>query len=174
MMSFGPALVMIAIGAGSAIEVGLIGGYGEEDMREWRASLGAYLLIIGMLWAVFCAVDIRPAPDVVGRDRAALAAGAGGWRLVLRCVAGRSERTDGVKTSKGPLEYLAVIAPPVFLIGLVVAVSVLAAALQGVGLPAAETARPARSSTDSHMPARNAPGRSCWRRRTWPWSVASM
>ena len=42
MMSFGPALVMIAIGRGSAIEVGLIGGYGEEDVREWRASLGAY------------------------------------------------------------------------------------------------------------------------------------
>ena len=34
MMSFGPALVMLGMGAGSAIEVGFIGGYRKEDTRR--------------------------------------------------------------------------------------------------------------------------------------------
>ncbi len=54
--------------------------------------------------------------------------------LFLVVLAGRSERTDGVETRKSPLKSVAVIAPPVFLIGLVLAVSVLAAALQGVDI----------------------------------------
>ena len=65
MMSFGPLMVFVAIGAGSAIEVGLIGHYGDEDMREWRASLGAYLLIIGdALGDVLGALRFRPAVDL--------------------------------------------------------------------------------------------------------------
>jgi Patatin-like phospholipase len=137
MMSFGPALVMVAMGAGSAIEVGLIGGYGEEDMREWRASLGAYLLIIGTLWAVLCVLSIYGPLFLWWLGSwAAWAAGAV-WVIAsfFGALAGRSERTCGVKTSKRPLEYVAVIAPPLFLIGLVVAVSVLVAALQGVDIP---------------------------------------
>ncbi len=137
MMAFGPLLVMIAMGAGSAIEVGLIGGYGEEDMREWRASLGAYLLIIGTLWAVLSVLSIFGPLFFWWAGRwVALAAGAG-WAVtsLFGALAGRSEKTNGVRSSKSPLEYLATIAPPVFLLGLVVAVSVLAAALQGVRIP---------------------------------------
>jgi len=137
MMSFGPALVMVAIGAGSAIEVGLIGGYGEEDLREWRASLGAYLLIIGTLWAALSVLSVYgPLFLWWAGSWAAWAAGAA-WLVasLFGALASRSERTDGVRTSKSPLEYVAVIAPPVFIIGLVVAVSVLVAALQDVHIP---------------------------------------
>jgi hypothetical protein len=135
-MSFGPALVMVAIGAGSALEVGLIGGYTEENLREWRASLGANLLKRGALWTALCVLSIYcPFFFWWGGSWAAWAAGTA-WvvTVFLGALAGRSERTDGVKTGKSPLEYIAVIAPPVFIIGLVVAVSVLAAALQGVPL----------------------------------------
>ena len=95
MMTFGPALVMVAIGAGSAIEVGLIGGYGQEDMREWRASMVAYLMTIGTFWAVLCVLSIYGPPFLwwAGR-RVAWAAGAG---LVVTSVFGRTggpERKD--------------------------------------------------------------------------------
>ena len=137
MMSFGPALVMVAIGAGSAIEVGLIGGYGQEDMREWRASLGAYLMIIGTFWAALCVLSVY-GPLFLWRARgwAAWAVGVGLVVIsVLGAMAGRSERTDRVKISKSPLEYLALIAPAAFTIGLVVAVSVLETVLQDVHMP---------------------------------------
>ena len=123
MMSFGPALVMIAMGAGSAIEVGLIGGYRQEGMREWRASLGAYLLMIGTLWTVLCVLSIY-GPLVMwwAGSWAAWATGAGLVVIsMFGAMADRSERNDGVKTRKSWLDYLALIAPPMFLIGLVVA-----------------------------------------------------
>ena len=137
MMSFGPALVMVAIGAGSAIEVGLIGGYGQEDMREWRASLGAYLMIIGTFWAALCVLSIYgPLFLWWARGWAAWAVGVGLVVIsVLGAMAGRSERTDRVKISKSPLEYLALIAPAAFTVGLVVAVSVLETVFQHVHMP---------------------------------------
>ena len=95
MMSFGPALVMVAIGAGSAIEVGLIGGYSEEDMREWRASLGAVFLMIGTLWTLLCVLSIYgPLLLVVGRELGGLG---GGGRVGGHFVLGRTggpERKD--------------------------------------------------------------------------------
>jgi hypothetical protein len=137
MMSFGPLLVFAAISAGSAIEVGLIGHYGDEDMREWRASVGAYLLIIGTLWASFSALSIY-GPLLIWKAGDIVAAAAGATWLVTSisgALAGRSARTDGVKTNRSPLEYIAIAAPTVFIIGLVVSVAMLATALQGVHLP---------------------------------------
>jgi hypothetical protein len=134
MMSFGPALVMVAISAGSAIEVGLIGGYGQEDMREWRASIAASLMRIGTLWAALCVLSIY-APLFLWWARAWAVWAVGATLVVisvLGAMAGRSERTDGVKISKGPLEYLALIASAAFTVLLVVAVSVLVTYLQGV------------------------------------------
>ncbi len=71
----------------------LIGGYSEEDTREWRASLGAYLLKIGTFWAVLCVLSIYgPLVLVVGRELGGLG---GGGRVVvysfLGAVAGRSD-----------------------------------------------------------------------------------
>jgi hypothetical protein len=145
MMSIGPLLVMIAMGAGSAIEVGLIGGYGEEDMREWRASLGAYLLLIGILWAGFSLLSIY-GPLLAWAVGTTVASMAGiGWAAIsgIGALAGRSAQTNGAKASRGPMEYVALIAPPVFIIGLVVAVAMLAAALQGIPIPGAGDAQAA-------------------------------
>ena len=136
MMVFGPALVMVAIAAGSAMEVGLIGGYREEDMREWRASLGAYLMIRATLWALLGALSIYGPLCLWWAGRWAAWAGGAGLVVILvaRVMAGRRERTDDIKTSKGPLEYFFMIATPVFLIGLMIAIAVLVAALQGVDI----------------------------------------
>ena len=81
----------------------------------------------GTLWAALCVLSIYgPLCLWWARSWAAWAAGAGlAVVLVFGTLAGRSERTDGVKIGKSPLDYLAVIAAPVFLIGLVVAGSVL-------------------------------------------------
>ena len=137
MMTFGPLLVLIAMGAGSAIEVGLIGDYGEEDMREWRASLGAYLLMIGLAWTSFSAVSIY-GPLLIWRAPTWISAAAGvGWVFTsaMGALAGRSARTDGRGGSHGPLEYVALIAPAVFIFGLVIAIAMLATVLQSVEIP---------------------------------------
>ena len=70
---------------------------------------------------------------MVGRELGGLRGGGRvGGHFFLGALAGRSERPDSVKTAGSPLEYVAVIAPAVFIIGLVIAVSVLATALQGL------------------------------------------
>ena len=137
MMCIGPLLVMIAIGAGSAIEVGLIGDYGEEDMREWRASLWAYLLLIGVLWMGFSLLSVY-GPLLVWMVGTVVASLAGvGWAAIsgLGASAGRSSQTDGVKSTRNLMEYVAAIAPPVFIVGLVIAIAILAAVLQGIPIP---------------------------------------
>ena len=136
MMSFGPMVVIVAVGAGSAIEVGLIGKYGEEDMREWRASLGAYLLMIGCLWTGFSLLAVYgPLLLAITSWGAPLAGSIWVFISAFGALAGGSAKTNGVKTSRSRLEYVAVIAPPVFIIGLVIAVSMLATVLQGVAMP---------------------------------------
>ncbi len=145
MMTIGPLLVMIAMGAGSAIEVGLIGGYGEEDMREWRSSLGAYLLLTGLLWTGFSLLSVY-GPLLLWAAGTAIASMAGlGWAAIsgFGALAGGSARTNGVKSSRSPLEYVAVLAPPVFIIGLVIAVSTLAVVLQGIHIPLKSDVPPA-------------------------------
>ena len=68
-----------------------------------------------------------------------IAASAAGATWVVTSIsgalAGRSARTNGVQTSSSPLEYVALVAPAVFTIGLVVTVAMLATALQGVAIP---------------------------------------
>ncbi len=138
MMTFGPLLVLVSMGAGSAIEVGLIGDYGDEDMREWRASLGAYLLMIGLAWTVFAGLSLY-GPFLLWKAQPVVASAAGaGWALIssLGALAGRSARTDGEKGHRNPLEYVAIIAPPVFVVGLILAIAWLATRLQQVVLPA--------------------------------------
>lgn len=136
MMTLGPLIVMVAFGAGSAIEVGLIGDYGEEDMREWRASLGAYMLMIGIFWAAFAGLSVYGPPTVWWAGPAVASVAGSGWLLtsVFGVLAGGSTRTGSVKSGRSPLEYVALVAPLVFVVGLVIGVAALANVLQGVDL----------------------------------------
>ena len=136
MMSFGPLLAFVAIGAGSAIEVGLIGRYDEEDMREWRASLGAYLLIIGTLWALFSALSVY-GPLLIW-EVGTIAASAAGATWVVTSISGawRAERSDRWHQDQPePTRIRRGLVTAVFIIGLVVSVAMLATLLQGVVIP---------------------------------------
>jgi hypothetical protein len=137
LMTFGPALVLTAMGAGAAIEVGLIGGYRDEDMREWRASLGAYLLRFGTVWTLLCLLSVYGPLLFWWAGRWVAVSAIAGWVLtsLFGALARRTEPTEGVKPRRRRLERITAIAPAVFSIGLVIAVSVLAAALQGVHVP---------------------------------------
>jgi hypothetical protein len=140
MMCFGPLLVMLAIVAGSAIDVALVASYREEDTREWSASLDAYLLIIGVLWASFSTLSLF-GPLLIRQVRnVAISAAGVGWVItsISGALAGRSTQTGGVKTSRSPLEYVVLVAPIVFIIGLFLSMAMLANALQGVPLAVPE------------------------------------
>jgi len=145
MMLFGPALVLLAVGVGSAIEVGLIGVDRDEGMRQWRASLGAYLLRIGTLWTLIFGMSIYGPLILWWTGSRLVWAVLGGLVVASGFVvqAGRGERIHGVSASNTALPYIAVIARPVCAFGLVVLVSVPAVAwvslavsyLQGVDVP---------------------------------------
>ena len=60
-----------------------------------------------------------------------------GWAGIsgLGAMAGRSSKTNSATSGRGPLDYAVLIAPPLFVIGLVIAVATFAAALQGIVIP---------------------------------------
>ncbi len=88
------------------------------------------------LGVVLGTLRLRPATDLGSRyDCGLRGRGNVGGHIDLRRLAGRSARTDGIKTSRSPLEFVALVAPAVFIIGLVVSVAMLATLLQGVVIP---------------------------------------
>ena len=134
--TFGVPLVMLAIGVGSALEVGLVGGYDEEDMREWRASLGARFLMIAVAWTLIFGLSLY-GPLVIWLTNKTMAALlATGWitTSALGALAGRSSKTGDV-ARRSAIDYLALVAPAVFVIGLLVTVALLACLLEGIVIP---------------------------------------
>ena len=100
---------------------------------EYRGLFAGHWCGLGFVFVTF---HLRAATDLESWDIAAATAGAT-WVItsISGALAGRSARTDGVKTNTSPLEYIALAAPPVFSIGLVVSVAMLATTLQGVKIP---------------------------------------
>ena len=105
-------------------------------MREWRASLGAYFLMIAAAWAVFVGLSLYGPLLIWGTGRTLAAVIAAGWLTTsaLGVFAGKSSRTGEAKQS-GPLEWIATFAPLVFVLGLVAGVAMLASLAQYVHIP---------------------------------------
>lgn len=124
----GPPLVLLLFVLGAFLMVGLAGDEYQAAYREWWASLCGWILIYGTLWLMVLGVSLYgPAlcltpwwhPWVkwlVGSTWLGTAIGG--------VLAGRSSKTDG-GTRNRLLEGLALIAPHVVLIGLLVLLSLL-------------------------------------------------
>ena len=130
-LTLGVPLLLVSLVLAGYGEMALVGRWLDEYEREWRSRLGAYLLRFAAIWLVFFGTTLYGAwllqhPAVAGVPvRAAAAAvwvglsAAGAW-------VGRSARTGPAsRLLSRCLEWLAAVAPVVFLVGLLAALSLL-------------------------------------------------
>jgi hypothetical protein len=124
MLTLGPPLVLLVYMLGTFAQVGSFGRILGEDAREWWASLCGRLLMLALGWAAVFAVALFSVPFLYWAGQWVQAALGAGWvaTAVGGVLAGRSPRTDGNQPNR-PLEILALVAPYVFLVGLLAAMS---------------------------------------------------
>ena len=135
MTAFGPPVAIVAILLSTAIESGLLGAAEEEEIREWRASLGAFLMFGAVAWAGIFGISFY-GPLLIATAGPLVSTVLGtGWLAtsISGVLAGGSEKTRGGRG--GAWEYLAMFAPPVFLVGLLILVAVLGCLISGVMPP---------------------------------------
>jgi hypothetical protein len=135
MATFGPPAAILAIALSTAIESGLLGALEEEEIREWRASLGAYLLRVAAAWAIIFGISLYGPLLIAAVGPLRSAALGTGWLAtsITGVLAGRGAKTRGGRDNAW--EYLALFAPPVFVVGLLVLVAILDCLLLGVVPP---------------------------------------
>jgi Patatin-like phospholipase len=125
--TLGPPLALLVIVVAFLAEVAVLGGTIGEAEREWWARLSAWLLMAAVAWStLFGCILFVPALLITINDRYVNTGIVAGWitTTVGGLLAGRSRRTKDGSGTPG-LEWLGLIAPHVFLAGLITAVSLL-------------------------------------------------
>jgi hypothetical protein len=147
--TFGPPLVLGVLVLTVYLGIALLRNRLGDGLREWWSSLCAWLMIFAVTWVFVNLVAIYATAAVLWAGPWARAALGSGWLLTVvgGALAGSTSRTGPLKASGGPLDWLALAAPPVFVAGLLVGVSLLLHVLLDVppnwehGLETAEWAR---------------------------------
>jgi hypothetical protein len=127
---FGPPLALMVFVLSVVVEVGLLGRSLEEDNQEWWASLSGWVLIHAAVWlSVFSVVLFSGWLVTWLYQKAGTGAWAGAlgtWLLTTGAgvLAGHSPRTSTGKGNKA-FEVIALVAPHVFIAGLLILVSFL-------------------------------------------------
>ena len=127
---FAPAMVLFAFSLTIVILIGMLGRQSPEGEREWWSRFGAWLAIYGFAWlfvnvvAVFGPLFSAYLLDQPWKGTAI----GGGWvgTTLAGLFAGKSGSTNGIHektTTAKALEVVAVVAPFVFIAGLLVAVA---------------------------------------------------
>ena len=120
------------------IVIGLIGSEMEDAQREWLARLRAFTFLSGMLWLGFGGFSLLGPWAVSWIATMALAKYAllGTWATTTLggVLAGKSSKTNGKHPDRDSpkdalVEWLAIIAPPVFACGLLLLLSAVANSL---------------------------------------------
>ena len=126
----GAPMLLLAIGASLIVEVALLGRAITEAEREWWSRFGALIFIAILLWVLGSATVLYVPALVVGVGLPLRLAIASGWlgTTALGVVTGKYVLPKGTGTGSA-LKLLTVMAPPIFLVGLLGAVSFLAAYL---------------------------------------------
>jgi hypothetical protein len=128
-----PPLVSSAFVVSIVVLIGMMGRQSTEEVREWWSRLGAWLGIYAMAWMII-AVSAVYGPQLVRwaiehHPWKSLSIG-GGWvgTVLGGLFAGRSPSTDGTSGKSAAAmakEVLAVVAPFVFIAGLLIGVAYL-------------------------------------------------
>lgn len=126
--TLGPPLFLLAFVLAGALETAAFSRALSEYEREWRSRLGGALVMAALSWVMFFVTTLY-LPGWVARlgERLSWAA-VGGWALTTLggVLAGRSPQTGAGPRRSLPLELVARVAPPLFLIGLLALAAVLA------------------------------------------------
>jgi hypothetical protein len=128
--TLGPPAVLLVFGLTSNLYVGLLSQELREDVREWWASLNGWMGILAVTWlTVFGITLFGPAVVAWATQEGHFWVNtllSSGWvgTTVAGLLAGRSPRTGTVRGNPW-LDWLAVVAPYVFLAGLLTALAVL-------------------------------------------------
>jgi hypothetical protein len=125
--TFGPPLVLGVIVLTVYLGIALLRNRLSEGLREWWSRLCARLMIVASLWAFVTFIAIYATAAVIWAGPWAKAALGSGWLLTVAggVLAGGAPRTDALKARRGPLDWLALLAPPLFVVGLLVGLSLL-------------------------------------------------
>lgn len=126
---FAPALVALAFVQSVVVLIGMIGRQSTDAVREWWSRLGAWLGIYATAWMVI-AMSAVYGPWIMNwvfSGRYATSLTAGGWvaTVISGLVSGGSATTKGApakSTATQVKEILAVVAPFVFIAGLLLGV----------------------------------------------------
>jgi len=123
---FGPPLLLAALCLATVVHIGVGKRLFLESMREWLARSGGLCIALGLGWLVFFAMAIY-GPAFLRALKSWAVEGGLAWAVTT--VAGiwlaRSDKTGGAKSNRW-LEALALAAPYVFVLGLLLALSGLA------------------------------------------------
>jgi hypothetical protein len=140
---WGPTLLLAAFAGAVTLLIGLLGNASLEGIREWWSRLAAWLFIYAIGWTVLTVAALYGPmliPWMLQVDDWKAAAAAAGWAgtVLGGLLAARSSATNGgdkvcsreTTRWQQSLEVLAVLAPPLFIAGLlVITATVLNAAL---------------------------------------------
>jgi hypothetical protein len=130
-IAYGPPLVVLTLLGGAVVQIGLMGADFPDAAREWLARFAALLLISCAGWMALFSVGVFGPKWISGlalRYGKTTAGLAGTWiaTTVTGVLAGKSSRTSGAgggaQTSSG-FEWISEIAPAVFMIGYLLAIS---------------------------------------------------
>jgi hypothetical protein len=138
MAMLGPPLVVAVMLASVIVEVGLLGNFWHDDVREWWASFSGWLMIDATVWVGITGLSLFGPLGIMRAPAWGQALLGSGWvaTAVGGVMAGKSSRT-GTGRGNQALEALALVAPPVFLAGLLALIALLIDLIQGNAPPAA-------------------------------------
>jgi hypothetical protein len=124
MLTLAPPIGLLVFVFGAVIQVGLMGSSLDEAEREWWASLCGWVMRWALAWAVFFTLALFSVPFLIWAGPVLQSLLGTGWVLTTLggVFAGRSPRT-GSGPSNRLLEPLARVAPYLFVVGLLVALS---------------------------------------------------
>ncbi|MGA8940793.1 MAG: hypothetical protein WB439_16645 [Acidobacteriaceae bacterium] len=126
----GLSLLMLALVALSFVFIGILGDALPDSQREWLARFAGYFLLFGVASAALLAIELY-GPMLMHllfsgfrqpswKKHLLAAFVPGGWLFIVisGLLASNSSNTSGHSGSSSKLERLVIIAPPVFLLGL--------------------------------------------------------
>jgi hypothetical protein len=140
-LTFVPPLLLAIVAFTVVLHIGLMGRQFPDERREWWSRLGAHQLRVGTVWLGLFGLTVF-APSIVKAGAGVLATTAIGWGGITWAGvwAGKAAATHhsaNGSSVKKPAQWLALVAPYVFIAGLLLVVSVIVhGLLVRIGCPA--------------------------------------
>jgi hypothetical protein len=127
MTAFGPPLLLLTMVLAIYLAIGLLSKYMGEELREWHASLCAWLLVAAGMWTVINVLALYGTALVLWAGPWVQFALGSGWLLTVigGVLAGSSDRTGAPRPQDIVRDVMARGSLYVFVVGILIIVSLL-------------------------------------------------